>query len=98
MNFHTTPKTNVKRITDIHIGKMIEQMLREQRRSVAWLASQLYCDRTNAYKILKRQNIDIQLLMRISKILSHDFFLDISNFLKDTVAEQSTDCSYQHHT
>ncbi|MDY5827421.1 MAG: hypothetical protein SPK24_04605 [Candidatus Limisoma sp.] len=27
MNFHTTPKTNVKRITDIHIGKMIEQML-----------------------------------------------------------------------
>lgn len=66
-------------ISELHIGQMIEKELRRQRRSVAWLAAQLFCDRTNAYKLLKRRNIDMEQLIRISVILHHNFFGEISS-------------------
>ena len=69
----------------LHIGHMIEAELRRQGRSVTWLAKQIPCDRTNVYKILNRTNIDIQLLVHISRILNHDFFLDISISLSQCV-------------
>ncbi|MGM9805486.1 MAG: hypothetical protein ACI3Z7_03520 [Candidatus Aphodosoma sp.] len=65
----------------LHIGQMLERELKAQGRSVAWLAEKLCCSRTNAYKIIKKQNIDIELLLRISKILQHDFFRRISDSL-----------------
>lgn len=60
--------------TMIHIGQIIEQELRHQERSVAWFAKKLYCDRTNVYKIFKRQSIDTELLLRISYVLHINFF------------------------
>ena len=60
----------------IHIGSLIEQELRRQERSVTWLAAELHCDRTNVYKVFKRKSIDTRLLMDISVILQHNFFLD----------------------
>lgn len=66
-------------ISELHIGQMVERELRHQRRSVAWFASQLFCDRTNAYKLLKRRNIDIEQLIRISVILDHNFFDEIAS-------------------
>lgn len=60
----------------IHIGSLIEQELRRQERSVTWFAKKLYCDRTNVYKIFKKQSIDTQLLEQISIILQHNFFED----------------------
>lgn len=71
----------IDKIYDLHIGKMIEKELRHQRRPVAWLASRLFCDRTNAYKLLKRRNIDIEQLIRISVILNHNFLDEISTFI-----------------
>lgn len=63
----------------LHIGSKIEAELKEQRRSVQWLAKELYCDRTNVYKILKKESIDTNLLYRISKILSYNFFKHLSD-------------------
>lgn len=60
----------------VHIGSLIEQELRRQERSVTWFAKKLYCDRTNVYKIFKKQSIDTQLLEQISIILQHNFFED----------------------
>ncbi|MGN0233519.1 MAG: XRE family transcriptional regulator [Bacteroidaceae bacterium] len=60
------------------IGKLISNELIRQERTPAWLANKLGCDRTNAYKILKRSSIDTALLARICMILKHDFFLDLS--------------------
>lgn len=57
-----------------HIGQLISEELTRQERTPAWLG----CDRTNAYKILKRSSIDTALLMRICRVLRHDFFLDLS--------------------
>ena len=60
----------------IHIGSLIEQELRRQDRSVTWLAGELHCDRTNVYKVFKKKSIDTRLLVDISVILQHNFFLD----------------------
>lgn len=62
----------------IHVGKLIECTLREQGQTVTWFARKLCCTRPNVYKIFKKKSIDIQLLWRISCILKHDFFLDLS--------------------
>lgn len=63
---------------EIHIGKIVHQELKKQRRSVAWLAEQLHTDRSNTYKILKRQFIDTELLFRLCSVLNVDFFTIIS--------------------
>jgi len=65
----------------MHIGKKIEKVVREQGRSVSWMAARIPCERTNVYNIFKRENIDINLLSRISTILNYDFFADISKEL-----------------
>lgn len=59
----------------IHIGQIIEAELHKQERSVTWFANKLYCDRTNVYKIFKRGSLDSDLLLRISIILKHNFFI-----------------------
>ena len=59
----------------IHIGKIIEEEFYRQGRSVSWLAEKLCCDRTNVYKIFKRESIDTALLIRISLVLDHNFFI-----------------------
>ena len=58
----------------IHIGKLIEEELRRQERSVTWFADKLCCERTNVYSIFKRQSIDTVLLLRISLVFHRNFF------------------------
>ena len=58
----------------IHIGQLIERTLKKQGRTVTWFAGQLCCTRPNVYKIFKKDNMDIKLLVRISDILQVDFF------------------------
>ena len=65
----------------IHIGKRIKEVLDEQGRSACWLASMLPCERSNVYNIFKRSNLGIALLFRLSEVLQHDFFKDISDAL-----------------
>ena len=66
----------------VHIGQIIETELRRQERSVSWFARKLYCDRSNVYDIFRRENIDANLLYRISVVLEHDFFFYYSQQLK----------------
>ncbi len=47
------------------IGEKIKAVVKEQGRSVSWLAEQLNCHRVNIYDIYERQNIDSELLLRI---------------------------------
>lgn len=62
----------------IHAGQLIRHTLHEQGRTVTWFAAQLCCTRPNVYKIFRKENIDIHLLWRISCILGHNFFQDLS--------------------
>lgn len=59
----------------IHIGEIIEQELKNQERTPSWLAKKLYCDRSNVYKLLKKNSLDCELLLRISNILKCNFFI-----------------------
>lgn len=61
-------------MSQIFIGKLIEEELRSQSRSVVWLAQQLSCNRTNIYKIFHRSSIDTELLLKISNVLKRNFF------------------------
>ena len=58
----------------IHIGKIIEEEMRRQERTPAWLARKINCARPNVYYIFKQESINTDLLLRISQVLHHDFF------------------------
>lgn len=62
----------------MNIGKHIYEILKKQGKSAAWLAKEIPCERTNVYNIFKRKSLDARLLMRISVILGHDFFKELS--------------------
>ena len=66
------------------IGRRIKEVFDSKPKAytINWFAAQLHCDRRNIYRIFAKDNIDIILLGRISKILNHDFFIDLSNSLE----------------
>lgn len=66
----------------VHIGRLIEHKLHDQGRTVTWFATQLCCTRPNVYKIFNKESIDTHLLWRISCILGHNFFQDLSEAAK----------------
>ncbi|MBR3427862.1 MAG: hypothetical protein IKG95_07980 [Bacteroidales bacterium] len=66
----------------IHIGEMIRRELKAQGRTMTWFANAIHSDRSNAYKMLKRDSIDLALLNKICQLLHHDFFRDCSDALR----------------
>ena len=72
--------------------------MREQGRTTVWLARQLGCARTFVYRIYERPSIDTSLLLRISKILEHDFFCDYSVAYNETKASPIDDMSPKSDT
>ena len=63
------------------IATLIRSELLKQERSVTWFARKLSCDRSNVYRLFQKHSIDTALLQRISVILSHNFFNDLSENL-----------------
>ena len=60
----------------VHIGQLIHEELLRQGRTVIWLAKQIYCEKSNIYKLFKRESIEIAQLMKISEVLNHNFLKD----------------------
>ncbi|MBR4349169.1 MAG: XRE family transcriptional regulator [Bacteroidales bacterium] len=67
---------------EIHIGHIIQETLKKQGRSVAWLARELNYTRENMYNIFKSPRIDTDTLLKISLALDKNFFLLYSDFYK----------------
>lgn len=65
------------------IGILIKEELERQERSISWFARKLSCDRSNVYRLFQKENIDTGLLTRISLLLNHDFFADLSEKIKE---------------
>jgi len=63
---------------EIHIGEMIKAEFRRQGRTVKWLTEQLHCNRSNVYNIFARQNIDVEMLIKLSIALQHNFLTDLA--------------------
>lgn len=62
----------------MHLGKHIWQILKEKQISVKEFAEMANSERTNMYRILNRESIDLSVLERYSRILNHNFFQDLS--------------------
>ena len=67
----------------IHLGNMIKRELKAQGRSVSWLARTIHMERSSIYKIFERNSLDVGLLIRISIVMDHDFFSDVSKKMRD---------------
>jgi plasmid maintenance system antidote protein VapI len=67
----------------IPIGELIYKKLNEERRSVAWLAEKISCNRSTVYKIFRKTFIDTELLLQISLILDYDFFSYYSHIFNE---------------
>jgi len=69
---------------DTNICNLILQKLKEEERSIAWLARQVGCDKDNLCKRLKNNNDLLpDLLFRISETLKEDFFACYSERLQE---------------
>ncbi len=66
----------------MHIGHLIRNVLDEKRISVRQFAMMANSERTNMYRILDRESIDLSILERYSRILDHNFFQDLSEEYK----------------
>jgi transcriptional regulator with XRE-family HTH domain len=62
----------------MHIGQHIKQVMREKNITATQLAKDICCTRPHIHKIFRKENLDINLLLHISKALQHDFFKDLS--------------------
>ena len=60
--------------SNIHIGHLIHEQLRKDHRSVGWLAREIHCTRNNVYKIFNKPSLDSDLILKISKVMSFNFF------------------------
>jgi hypothetical protein len=63
--------------TTLHIGQLVKAVFDKSGMSVAEFARQINCERTNVYTIFRRRTIDVELLVRISYILNHNFLDDV---------------------
>ena len=63
-----------KESNEIHIGRLIQEQLKTDQRSVSWLAKQIPCTRNHLYKIFRKPSIDCVLLLRISQAMQFNFF------------------------
>ncbi|MDE5856914.1 MAG: XRE family transcriptional regulator [Muribaculaceae bacterium] len=74
----------------IFIGKIIQDELRRQERSVTWFSRKIHCDRRNVYDIFQRSSIDTDLLLLISRVLNVDLFSYYSIVLQLTYNQRIT--------
>lgn len=64
----------------IHIGHLIKSVFDASGMTVSELARKIHCERTNVYKIFNRRSIDVELIVKISKILNHNFLADVMKY------------------
>lgn len=66
----------------LSLGKLIQFEVYKQNLSVEEFAGKINCTRTHVYKIFGKSTLDVELLGRISKVLNHNFFVDIADNLE----------------
>ncbi len=57
---------------DVHIGSVIDSLIKQRGMSYAEFARKLNCDRTTVYNLVRSKSIDIDRLIRICNIFNID--------------------------
>ena len=69
-------------VKDLQIGQRIQSEVKRQGRTVTWLAKQLGLERTSLYYTFRQNSIDLELLLRISSFIGHNFLQDVADVYK----------------
>ena len=69
-------------VNDLRMGRRIQEELKRQGRTTTWLARQLGMERTSLYYTFRQNSIDVELLLRISAFIGHNFIQDLDNVYK----------------
>ncbi len=65
----------------VHVGKKIEEVLRDRHIPVVEFARKINTNRNNVYSIFRRESIDTKLLQKVGEVLQYNFFIYISDML-----------------
>lgn len=79
----------MEHIKGLHIGNLIKQRLKENKRSKSWLAQEIDYDDSSLRKALENKHIHYDLLYNISVVLSENFFEYYTEKVKEKMAESS---------
>ena len=60
------------------IGQLIEEEVRRQGWNITEFAEKICCTRPNVYNIFERNRMDVAQLQIISRVLDHNFFIDLA--------------------
>lgn len=61
---------------DVHIGSVVRKIFEEKQMTIVSFARELGCDRTCIYSLFDKKSIDTDQLIRVSKVLNHNFLLE----------------------
>ena len=61
-------------MSTIDVGQMIKERLDAEKRGETWLAGEVKKNRSSVHNLLKKNSIDTETLLRISKALKFNFF------------------------
>lgn len=79
MAMHQTNISMMKNELFVHVGKMVDKELYCQEIAKKEFAYRVEIDRSNLYRILKKESMDTYQLFLFSKELNHNFFRDLAN-------------------
>ena len=71
----------------VHVGEMVAEVMYQQHISKAEFAERIGTDRTNVYRILKKDSMETNQLYRYSKALNHNFFRDLAEEFERAFSE-----------
>lgn len=66
---------------EFHIGSCIKKVADHQKKGPTELGREINTSKQNIYGIFKRKSIDTLLLMKLSRALHHDFFMEYVQLL-----------------
>ena len=66
---------------ELHIGKLIQNKLKDEGRTTSWFARKMRCTPSSIHKICQKPHIHSELLLRISLVLDYDFFVHYSDYI-----------------
>lgn len=70
----------------VHVGELVAEVMYQQHISKQDFADAICTDRSNVYRILKKDSIETNQLFRYSKELNHNFFKDLAEEFENRVA------------
>lgn len=70
------------------LGEKIKNLIKEKGYTVTEFAQKVNCSRRTLYEIFKKDSIEVDLLMRISKVLNYNFFNELNNEYQKEIGKE----------